>query len=445
MRISNQTNREDGPKRGFGQRKSERLFKKLSLFALLAVVAVAGCSNGTSEPNHVSAYKAEDANPELSAAMNKFALDLYAKLEDEPGEADPGPNRMISPAGIGIALSMLKDGAEGETAQQMDGMLHLNGMSPEVLAESQMILSDLLRGSDPAVKMDIANSLWSRQGFEVNKDYAERIEKSYGAQVQAIDFTSDQAVSTINQWASDNTSGKIPEVVEAPLSENLVLLLMNAMYFKGDWSEPFKKGQTEDLPFYPEGGQEVKVPTMRQSGDYAYLDGEGFEAVRLPYGETKNFGMILALPDENRSLDEFKRQQLPNFNAWSQELSDNEGSIELPRFKLKDKLTLKATLSALGMVDAFSDQTAELGGLAANGAEPGDIFVSFVTHDTFIEVNEEGTEAAAVTVIGAETTSAPAPQTPFDLKFNRPFFFAITDRTTGAIVFMGEVGNPAED
>lgn len=443
MRISNQTNREDGPKRGFGQRKSERLFKKLSLFALLAVVAVAGCSNGTSEPNYVSAYKAEDANPELAAAMNKFALDLYAEFEEEPGEADPGPNRMISPAGIGIALSMLKDGAEGKTAQQMDNMLHLNGMSPEVLAESQMILSDLLRGSDPAVKMDIANSLWSRQGFEVNKSYVERMEKSYGAQFQAIDFTSDQAVSTINQWASDNTAGKIPEVVEAPLSENLVLLLMNAMYFKGDWSEPFKKGQTEDLPFYPEGGQEVKVPTMRQSGEYAYLDGDGFEAVRLPYGETKNFGMILALPDENRSLDEFKRQQLPNFNAWSRELSENEGSIELPRFKLKDKLTLKATLSALGMVDAFSDQTAELGGLAASGAEPGSIFVSFVTHDTFIEVNEEGTEAAAVTVIGAENTSAPAPQEPFDLKFNRPFFFAISDRTTGAIVFMGEVGNPA--
>jgi len=450
MRNSNQTNSEKrlDTERGqsnAGKFKAGKAFKRLTLCSLLAVIAVTGCSNGTSEPNYVSAYKAEDANPELAAAMNKFALDLYAELEEEPGEADPGPNRMVSPAGISIALSMLKDGAEGKTAQQMDDMLRLNGISPEVLAESQMILSDLLRGSDPAVKMDIANSLWSRQGFEVNKNYAERMEKSYGAQVQAIDFTSDQAASTINQWASDNTAGKIPEVVEAPLSPDLVLLLMNAMYFKGDWSEPFKKGQTEDLPFYPEGGEEVKIPTMRQSGEYAYLDGEGFEAVRLPYGETKNFGMILALPDESSSLDEFKQRQLPKFNAWSQELSDNEGSLELPRFKLQDKLKLNATLSALGMVDAFSDQKAELGGLAAGGAQPGDIFVSFVTHDTFIEVNEEGTEAAAVTVIGAETTSAPAPQTPFDLKFNRPFFFAITDRTTGAIVFMGEVGNPAED
>lgn len=449
MRISNRTNSEkrvnqDGDPSKVGKFKTGKLFKRLSLCSLLAVVALAGCSNGASEPNYVSAYKAEDANPELAAAMNKFALDLYAKLEEEPGEANPGPNRMISPAGIGIALSMLKDGAEGDTAQQMDDMLHLNNMSPEVLAESQMILSDLLRGSDPAVKMDIANSLWSGQDFEMNKDYAERMEKSYGAQVQAIDFTSDQAASTINQWASDHTAGKIPEVVEAPLSPDLVLLLMNAMYFKGDWSEPFKKGQTEDLPFYPEDGEEVKVPTMRQSGDYAYLDGEGFEAVRLPYGETKNFGMILALPDESSSLDEFKQRQLPKFNAWSRKLSENEGSLELPRFKLKDKLTLKATLSALGMTDAFSDKKAELGGLAASGAEPGSIFVSFVTHDTFIEVNEEGTEAAAVTVIGAENTSAPVPQEPFDLKLNRPFFFAITDRTTGAIVFMGEVGNPAE-
>lgn len=450
MRNSNQTNSEKRLDKERGQSnarkfKAGKAFKRLTLCSLLAVIAVTGCSNGTSEPNYVSAYKAEDANPELAAAMNKFALDLYAEFETEPGEVDPGPNRMVSPAGIGIALSMLKDGAEGKTAQQMDDMLRLNGMPPEVLAESQMILSDLLRGSDPAVKMDIANSLWSRQDFEMNKDYVERMEKSYGAQVQAIDFTSDQAVSTINQWASDHTAGKIPEVVEAPLSPDLVLLLMNAMYFKGDWSEPFKKAQTEDLPFYPEGSEEVKVATMRQSGEYAYLDGEGFEAVRLPYGETENFGMILALPDEKSSLDEFKQKQLPNFNAWSQELSDNDGSIELPRFKLKDKLTLNATLSALGMTDAFSNKKAELGGLAANGAEPGDLFVSFVTHDTFIEVNEEGTEAAAVTVVGVEATSAPAPQEPFDLKLNRPFFFAITDRTTGAIVFMGEVGNPAEE
>ncbi|MEJ8304510.1 serpin family protein [Saccharibacillus sacchari] len=452
MRKANPSNRKDGRNKGWSQRKTGMFstgafFKILPLCSLLAVVAVTGCSNGTSktESHYTSAYTAEDANPELAAATNRFALDLYAKLEEEPGEADPGPNRMISPAGIGIALSMLKGGAEGETERQMDAMLHLNGMSPEVLADSQMILRDLLRGSDPAVKMDIANSLWSSQGFEMDKDYVEQMEKSYGAQVQAIDFSSEQAADILNKWASDNTAGKIPKVIDPPLSPDLVLLLMNAMYFKGDWSEPFEKGQTEDLPFYPEIGGEVTVPTMRQSGEYAYLDGDGFEAVRLPYGETKNFGMILALPDENSSLDDFKQQQLPKFNEWSQNLSDNEGSIELPRFKLKDKFSLKATLSALGMTDAFDDEKAELGGLVAGGAKPGSIFISFVTHDTFIEVNEEGTEAAAVTVIGAETTSAPAPREPFDLKLNRPFFFAITDRTTGAIVFMGEVGNPAEE
>ncbi|WP_281358060.1 serpin family protein [Saccharibacillus qingshengii] len=377
--------------------------------------------------------------------MNAFALDFYAMLEKHPGEDEVGPNRMVSPAGLSIALSMLKAGAEGKTEQQMDKALRLNGMSAEVLAEGQKVLRDLLRGSDPSVQMAIANSLWSREGFALNPEYVSQMENNYAAQIQALDFSSPKSVDIMNQWASDNTAGKIPKVLEPPLSGDLVLLLMNAMYFKGDWTEPFEKSQTEDLPFRTAGGKSVDVPTMRQSGKYAYLDGEGFQAVRLPYGESENFGMVLALPDEDRSLSEFKRQELPKFEQWSQDLSQNEGSIELPRFKLKDKLRLNNVLSELGMPAAFDPNQAEFGGLAASGAGPGELYVSFVTQDSFVEVNEEGTEAAAVTVIGAETTSAPPPSVPFDLKLNRPFFFAITDKTTGLIVFMGEVGDPLKD
>ncbi|GGN95712.1 serpin family protein [Saccharibacillus kuerlensis] len=414
--------------------------RSLVLASLVAVTA--GCSNETETEAYQSAYTAEDVNPKLAASMNRFALDFYTMLEQHPGEKDVGPNRMISPAGIAMALSMLKAGAEGETKRQMDEALRLNGMSLEDLAKGQMILRDLLRGSDPSVHMAIANSLWSREGFELNKDYVSQIEKSYGAQVQALDFSKEQAVNTMNQWASDNTAGKIPKVIEAPLSDELMLLLMNAMYFKGDWTEPFEKEQTKDLPFHTEDGEAVDVPTMHQSGDYDYLDEEGFQAIRLPYGESKNFGMILALPDEDRSLDDFKRRNLPEFEKWSKDLTDQPGIIELPRFKLSDKLELNDALSALGMPAAFDDQQAELGGLAASGADPGELYVDFVTHDTFVEVNEEGTEAAAVTVIGVEAGSAPP--APFELKLNRPFFFAITDRTTGLIVFMGEVGNPLE-
>ncbi|WP_172250230.1 serpin family protein [Saccharibacillus deserti] len=411
------------------------------------LTASGGCSNSpypVESLSYKSTYTGKDADPKLAASMNAFALDFYAMLEKQPGEDEVGPNRMVSPAGLSIALSMLKAGAEGETERQMDRTLQLNGMSPEALNEGQKVLRDLLRGSDPSVQMAVANSLWSREGFALNPDYVSQMEENYAAQIQVLDFSSPKSVDIMNQWASDNTAGRIPKVLESPLSGDLVLLLMNAMYFKGDWTEPFEKSQTEELPFETAGGESVRVPTMRQSGQYAYLDAEGFQAIRLPYGESENFGMVLALPDEERSLDEFKRQHLPKFEQWSRNLSKSEGSIELPRFKLKDKLQLNDALSELGMPDAFDPAKAELGGLAASGAAPGENYVSFVTQDSFVEVNEEGTEAAAVTSIG-DAGGAPPPAKPFDLKLNRPFFFAIADKTTGLIVFMGEVGDPSQD
>ncbi|NGZ74119.1 serpin family protein [Saccharibacillus alkalitolerans] len=425
-----------------GNRAKGKAIRYLALASLLAVTA--GCSAGAEGSRHSSAYAAEDADPKLAASMNDFALDFYAVLEQHPGEEEPGPNRMVSPAGLTMALSMLKGGAEGATAAEMEKALRLNGISGDALDEGQMILSDLLRGSDPSVRMEIANSLWSRKGFALNPDYAQRMKKRYGAEIRELDFSADKAVRTLNDWASARTHGKITKVAEGPISGDMLLLLMNAMYFKGDWSEPFEKSLTANLPFRTNDGQRIEVPTMRQSGSYAYLDGDGFEAIRLPYGESENFGMILALPDKGSSLREFLHDQLPKFGEWSGQLERRPGSVELPRFKLEDKLKLKEALIALGMPSAFDAQKEELGGLfAPDGAPAENLHLSFVDQKTFIDVGEEGSEAAAVTALGVSGSSEPVSE-PFELKLNRPFFFAITDRTTGLIVFMGEVGNPAE-
>ncbi|OWA36984.1 hypothetical protein B9G55_02595 [Saccharibacillus sp. O16] len=420
--------------------------KALLLSALLVVTA--GCSTdggrSSDQDSHHTSYTAEDANPKLSASMNEFALDFYGQLKTNPGEERPGANRMVSPAGLAIALSMLKGGAAGDTAKEMEETLKLSGISAEQLDQGQMILRDLLLGSDSSVQMKMANSIWSRDGFKLDDDYVKRMEKSYDAQIQALNFASPKAAETMNQWASEHTAGKITEVVEAPISDQAVLFLMNAMYFKGDWTDKFEKSLTESKPFYPADGKEIQVPTMQQSGDYDYLDGDGFQAVRLPYGEKKNFGMLLALPDEDSSLEQFLASQLPKFTAWSQELKDSPGSVELPRFKLGDSLQLADALKTLGMPTVFDPSRADLSGLSP-GVKPGDLFVSYVKQDTYIEVNEEGTEAAAVTSIAVETSAAPLePDPPFEMKLNRPFFFAITDKTTGLIVFMGEVGNPLE-
>ncbi|OWR28722.1 proteinase inhibitor I4 serpin [Saccharibacillus sp. O23] len=424
---------------------------KWSGLILAAVLTVtAGCSIGSDrqeeESRKKTSYTAEDADPKLAAAMNEFALNFYAQFKSDPGEETPGPNRMVSPAGLAVALSMLKGGAAGETAREMQQTLRLGGIDDGQLDQGQKILRELLTASDSSVRMEMANSIWSRSDFKLDNDYVGRMEKSYDAQIQALDFASPKAAETMNEWASDHTAGKITEVVQNPISPDAVLFLMNAMYFKGDWSEPFEKSLTEDKPFYPASGSKVQAPTMKQSGDYDYLDGDGFRAVRLPYGKSENFGMILALPDESSSLERFLDAQLPKFGQWSRELSDAPGAVELPKFKLGDSLQLENALASLGMPTVFDPLSADLSGLSP-GVEPGDLFVSYVKQDTYIDVNEEGTEAAAVTSVAVEETMAapPEPDKPFELKLNRPFFFAITDKSTGLIVFMGEVGNPLED
>ncbi|NGZ74118.1 serpin family protein [Saccharibacillus alkalitolerans] len=424
-----------------GLRANPGLLLPLLTLSLAGCAAEAGVDREaqiSSAP--VSSYAAEDADRKLVRAANRFGLNLYGRLAAE-AQTDGGANRMLSPAGLSMALSMLRAGAEGQTAQEMDKVLGLKEIGPQRLAEEQRVLRSLLEQADPSVRMTVANSIWTREDFGLKEDFAQEMERSYGAKTEALDFSSDKAADTMNRWASESTDGKIRRVIEAPIDPTIVMVLMNAMYFKGGWTVPFEPEATQDRPFVTEKGEKVEVPTMRQSGRYDYLDGDGFRAVRLPYGEKGDFGMILALPDEGVTLREFAQTNLPKFGLWSARFAQTGGSVELPKFKLQDSMMLNDALAALGMPSAFIPGTAELGGLSDDGEN---LFVSRVSQDTFVEVNEEGTEAAAVTVIAVEEGASPESALPFELKLNRPFFFAVTDRTTGLIVFMGEVGNPAE-
>ncbi|OWR28721.1 hypothetical protein CDO73_17640 [Saccharibacillus sp. O23] len=376
--------------------------------------------------------------------MNGFALDFYARLAEDSSPSGPSDNRMISPAGLTFALSMLRGGAAGETAEEMDRAMKRSGISGEEWDKGQRLLLDRLRASDPSLKMEIADSVWSREGFKLDADYVNLAEKRYDAQVRSLDFASPDAVATINRWAADHTAGKIDKVFDDPLPESAKLILMNAMYFKGDWSEPFDPNLTVEQDFRAADGAALRVPTMGRSGLYDYLDADGFAAVRLPYGESGNFGMVLALPDQDRSLDEFLKTQLPRFGEWNAELSERPGWVGLPKFRLKNSLELTDPLRRQGLSLMFDPARADLSRVAPE-ARPGELNVGSVKQDTYIDVNEEGTEAAAVTtaVMAGAAPPTDAPE-PFELKLNRPFFFAITDRETGLILFMGEVGNPAE-
>lgn len=400
-------------------------------------------------PEHNAA--AQNVDPALVNAMNRFAVDFYARLAEVSSEdssnaenAEPSDNRMISPAGLTFALSMLRGGAAGETAAEMDEAMRRSGISDEQWDQGQRILLDRLQASDPSLKMEIADAVWSREGFKLDADYVKRVEKQYEAQVRSLDFSSPEAAATINRWAADHTAGKIPKVIDDSLLEGAKLILMNAMYFKGEWSEPFDPDLTIEQEFHAADGTALRVPMMRNPGMHDYLKSEGFAAVRLPYGESGSFGMVLALPDEDRSLGEFLRTQLTHFSEWNAEWTETPGMVELPKFRLKNSLDLVEPLRRQGLSLMFDPARADLSGVAPE-TRPGELYASSVKQDTYLEVNEDGTEAAAVTMIVEAGSAAPTdgPE-PFDLKLNRPFFFAITDRESGLILFMGEVGNPAE-
>ena len=419
---------------------------RLGLGVLLATGLLASCGNngsGQKDANQVSnarttAYQESDVDRKLTHAMNRFGLDLYA--EWTASQEIVQSNVMLSPAGLGMALSMLRAGAEGKTAEEMDQVLGLKAFDAEQLGEGQHVLRELVLAADPSVRIEIANSLWAREGFQLKPSLVERLEQNYEAQARALDFNSESAADAMNEWAALHTNGKIDQVIDPPIDPNTVLFLMNALYFKGSWMTPFDPALTKEQPFATDKGQRVQVPTMSQTGRYAYADEEDFQAIRLPYGTSGNFAMIAALPDKDTTLESFKKEHLAEFPIWSARLAEQEGQVELPKFKLEDSMSLNDVLKSLGMESAFDPHGAEFGGLAKEAAG---LYVSEVSQDTFIEVNEEGTEAAAVTVVAMNESASPSDR-PFEMKLNRPFFFAITDRTTGLILFMGEVGNPAE-
>ncbi|MDO3409483.1 serpin family protein [Saccharibacillus sp. CPCC 101409] len=415
--------------------------KVLLLAGLGTALLLSACSTWEGGGQKVSAYTTEDVNSKLTESMNDFAIRMYGKLELVEDKQGGASNHFVSPASIDIALSMLLSGAQGETAGQIKEMLAVGGMTDERLNEGQEIMIDLLEGSDPSVRMEIANALWLRKGFDIKQPFIDTLRSSYAAKTQALDFDSPKAARTMNKWVDDSTQGLIPQIVEGPIDPQTVMFLMNVMYFKGDWTEPFRPESTRDAAFHPADGNQVTVPTMTQGGFFDYLEQDGFRAVRLPYGEDRNFAMLLALPDEDSDLESFKRESLPEFSAWSGSLEPARGIVALPRFELKSLFELNALLRALGMEDAFAPDAAQFERIA--DVKP--LSVSLVRHAATIKVDEKGSEAAAVTAIAMRAGSAPPKEKPFELRFDRPFFFAITDRTTGLIVFMGEVGNPAEN
>lgn len=369
-------------------------------------------------------------DPRLTAAQTRFGFKLLSQLQQ-----DPTQNLSISPSSVAIALSMLYNGATGNTQQAMAAALELNEISLEDLNQANAALETALESADPKVTLSIANSLWGRTGFTFKPDFLQRNQTFYDAEITNLDFDSPDAPAQINNWVSQNTAGKIPQIIDQ-IDPAQVLFLINAVYFKGDWTVPFNPDETREQAFQLPDGSTKQQPMMSQQGNYAYYETDQFQAVSLPYGD-RRFSMYIFLPRPESSLTTFQQTlSAENWESWMNQFSRRQGSIQLPKFTIEYETSLNKALQALGMEVAFAAGRAEFANLSDR-----ETVISEVKHKTFLEVNETGTEAAASTSVGVALTSLD-PNPPFQMRVDRPFFYAIRENQTGTLLFMGAVANP---
>lgn len=407
-------------------------------FCLLACQGNAGVSSENSGKGG-NPTRPTEAGGVQYAAITDFGFKLFNELV--PAYDDQ--NLFISPASVAIALAMTYNGAAGATADAMTAGLSLDGMDRGEINTAFADLLTLLANPDSAVELSIANSLWARQGLPFKEDFLQRNTEYYRAEISALDFSSQDAAPTINKWVNDQTRGKISGIVDPPIDPSAILFLINAIYFKGEWTYAFNDTLTEDGAFYLLDGSAKQHPQMHQSGDYAYLENDQFQSVRLPYGKNERLAMYLFLPRAESSLKDLEGTlTADNWSAWMEEFRMMEGDIALPRFRLEFNATLNDALIALGMGTAFDPSAADFRDMFPTSASA-NVYISKVKHKTFVEVNEQGTEAAAVTSVEMALTEAtPGPPQRFSMIVDRPFFFAIRDDQTGTVLFMGSIVEP---
>ncbi len=364
---------------------------------------------------------------------SQFAFDLFGELYV------PGENMFASPASVYLALAVLYNGASGETREAMTQVLQARGLDAEEFNRRCAAVREALAAPDDGVKLSIADSLWLHQQRDFDAEFLRLAREYHRAEVRTLDFLDPSAPDVVNRWISDATNGMIRDMVKE-IDPMTVLLLANAIYFYGNWSAEFDPDLTKPRDFVKDDGTRVEVPMMHQQGEYLYLDGDGFRAVRLGYGENKRLGMYVFVPDRDSGLDQFlERLDAESWDRWTSAFSVREGTVGLPRFEMESAVDLKGPLSALGLGVIFDQQQADFSKMAPGGDE---FYVGDARHKAVIEVDEKGTEAAAVTVIEVRVTSlAPGPE-PFELIADRPFFFVIHDDETDTVLFAGAVHDP---
>ncbi|MEJ2205845.1 MAG: serpin family protein [Gemmatimonadota bacterium] len=409
-----------------------------SLLVLVAgLTGPLGCGESPTGPGEVEEItelprQLTATEVELIDAGNHFAFDLLRLA------SAPDSNLFLSPVSASMALGMARNGTAGETFTQMRSALGFGELPIESINASYRGLIQLLLGLDRSVEMAVGNSVWSRTGFPVLPSFLDTVRESFDAEAAELDFSSPGAPARINGWVSEATRGRIEEIVPDPIPAEVVMYLINAIYFKGTWTFQFDPRDTEDAPFHLSGGSTRTTKLMKLVGGLPYHATERFQAVDLPYGG-RAFSMTVLLPTQGVGIEELVGSL--DVDVW-QDLTDRfaeaDGTLYLPRFRMSYRRSLNDDLKALGMVDAFDGQRADFSRLSPSGG----LYISKVLQKSWVGVDEEGTEAAAATSVEIGVTSV---GNGFEMRVDRPFLFVLRERLSGTILFVGKVVAPPEE
>lgn len=349
--------------------------------------------------------------------------------------ASSGTHRFVSPLSVSVALGMTLMGASGQTAAEMREVLRLGDLATDQIGLGYLALVSNLVHADPRVSFEAANGIWYREQLKVLGSFVDDVGHYFLASVEPLDFAQPEARNTINTWIEEATHGHITDVLRGPFGVDTLMVLVNAIYFKASWTYRFDPAQTGDRTFTTGTGEEQQVPTMRLHAELPYLRTEDFQAVRLPYGNER-FCMTLLVPGPGTTVAELTGSLTEeNWTNWSRGFRTREGYLWLPRFEMRYRHKLNEVLSALGMQAAFTNAACFDRIFQTTGA-----FISEVIHETYVQVDEEGTEAAAVTAVVLDGGCGPdGCDQRFYLSADRPFLFVIHERELDAILFIGRV------
>jgi len=413
--------------------KRKHHFSQLLIGCLLiSSIFVTNCDNSSTNPDSPKVLRdLTVAEKQLTEADNHFGLKLFQKIVAESKDG----NIFISPLSVSMALGMTWNGSAGTTREAITEVLEYGDLTADEINQSYKNLLDLLQQADDQVLFQIANSIWYREGFSVLNTFLSINQNYFDAVVRSLDFNRSDAADIINAWVSDKTNDKIKNIIKPPIDPMTIIFLINAIYFKGTWTYEFNTEDTHPETFYISEGNQFECQMMSHKCEHDYFAGDLFQAIDLPYGDG-NFRMMVILPNYSVDIDSvIKSMDNATWNSWLSQLEKTEINLFLPKFKLEYETSLVKALSLLGMEIAFIPNLADFSNINPDT----DLYISKVKHKTFLKVNEEGTEAAAATVVEIALTSI---GNEIEMRVNRPFIVVLHEQQTGTILFIGKIFNP---